>query len=251
LGIGRSYFRGNVGIGTGSPAYKLDITNNANEAEKFIRIKAQDSNDYFAIQNGTGGAGIFLPYLIGAKFSDNKQALYLTGQIEAAMDDGAAPVVVFDARYATAPVQNRPLFQWSSYNQPKMVMTPSGSLGIGTTLASNPNNYKLAVNGTIGANEVIIETSSSTWPDYVFEEDYPLMPLTDLESFLKQNKHLPGIPTAEEVEEKGQSLGEMNALLLKKVEELTLYVIQLEERDNEYLDMIIELKDQVEQLKDN
>lgn len=109
----------------------------------------------------------------------------------------------------------------------------NGNVGIGTTLASNPNNYKLAVNGKIGAKEVVVETSSTTWADYVFEENYPLMPLPELEAFLKKYKHLPEIPTAEDVEEKGQSLGEMNILLLKKVEELTLYLIQLEKKNEQ------------------
>lgn len=101
-----------------------------------------------------------------------------------------------------------------------------GNVGIGTTLPSNPNNYKFAVKGIIGAHVVIVENSSTTWADYVFEEDYPLMPLSELEAFLKKYKHLPEIPTAEEVGENGHSLGEMNVLLLKKVEELTLYVIE-------------------------
>ena len=108
----------------------------------------------------------------------------------------------------------------------------AGSIGIGLGLASNPNNYKLAVNGTIGAKEVVVETSSTTWwPDYVFHDDYSLMPLPELEAYLKKNKHLPEIPTATEIGEKGQSLGEMNVLLLKKVEELTLYLIHLEKKN--------------------
>ena len=123
------------------------------------------------------------------------------------------------------------------------------AVGIGTDLSSNPNEYKLAVNGSIGAKEVVVETSSTTWPDYVFSEDYPLMTLSELDLFLKNNNHLPEIPTASEIEKDGQSLGEMNKLLLKKVEELTLYVIQLEERDKEYLQMINELKLQMEKLK--
>lgn len=67
----------------------------------------------------------------------------------------------------------------------------------------------------------------SNWPDYVFEPDYKLLGLDELRAFIKQHKHLPEIPSAKEVEENGVSVGEMNALLLKKIEELTLHMIEL------------------------
>jgi hypothetical protein len=109
----------------------------------------------------------------------------------------------------------------------RMRISSTGSIGIGTTLTANPNNYKLAVNGLIGAKEVKVENTSATWPDYVFATDYKLKPLAELEQYINENKHLPEVPSAEEVAEKGHALGEMNALLLKKVEELTLYIIEL------------------------
>lgn len=68
------------------------------------------------------------------------------------------------------------------------------------------------------------------WADYVFENNYPLMPLTELKNYVKNHKHLPNIPSAKEVEENGILVGEMNKLLLEKIEELTLYILQLEER---------------------
>jgi hypothetical protein len=101
-------------------------------------------------------------------------------------------------------------------------------VGIGTTIAAiaaNAPNYKLAVAGTIGAKEVVVEVVSGMWPDYVFEKDYPLAPLDSVAAFVKANKHLPEVPSATEVENNGVQLGEMNMLLLKKIEELTLYVI--------------------------
>jgi hypothetical protein len=100
------------------------------------------------------------------------------------------------------------------------------NVGIGTTLATNPNYYKLAVNGKIGAKEVQVENTSTTWADYVFEPDYKLMPLKFVQDFVKANKHLPEIPSAEDVKINGHKLGEMDVLLLKKVEELTLYLIE-------------------------
>jgi len=100
----------------------------------------------------------------------------------------------------------------------------NGNIGIGLT---NPG-VKLDVNGTIRAHEVRV--CIGQWCDYVFEDDYELMSLYDLSKFIKTNKHLPEIAPAVQVEAEGINLGEMNALLLKKIEELTLYVIGQNER---------------------
>lgn len=104
----------------------------------------------------------------------------------------------------------------------------SGNVGIG---CDNPS-VKLAVNGKIQATEV--EIKSAPCSDYVFENNYKLMNLSDLENFLKSNKHLPEVPSANEFKEKGCSLGQMDDLLLRKIEELTLYLIELK-KENEQL----------------
>ncbi|MDN4167077.1 hypothetical protein QWY31_16320 [Cytophagales bacterium LB-30] len=108
-----------------------------------------------------------------------------------------------------------------------------GNVGIGT---DNPGTHKLAVNGTIRAKEILVE--ASPWPDYVFEEDYNLMDLTNLKSYIEQNKHLPEIPSADQVAAEGVSLGEMDRLLLQKIEELTLYIIQQQEQIKEQQERI-------------
>lgn len=101
-----------------------------------------------------------------------------------------------------------------------------GNVGIGTPLTNNANAYKLAVNGKIGAKDVHVENSSTTWPDYVFEPDHNLPSLTEVEKFINANKHLENVPSAKEVAANGFDVAEMNAILLRKIEELTLYVIQ-------------------------
>ncbi|MFC1226719.1 hypothetical protein ACFE6N_23145 [Pedobacter sp. BG31] len=98
----------------------------------------------------------------------------------------------------------------------------NGNLGLGTT---DTRGFKLAVNGKIRAQEIKVEATN--WPDYVFAKGYQVGKLDELESYIKANKHLPEIPSVKEVKENGIELGEMNKLLLKKIEELTLYIIEL------------------------
>lgn len=103
-------------------------------------------------------------------------------------------------------------------NQPNVII--DGYLSIGT---STPDE-KLTVKGKIHAEEVKVDLSVPG-PDYVFNEDYKLIPLSEIQSYIKSNKHLPEVPSAKEMETNGINLSEMNMLLLKKVEELTLYLI--------------------------
>lgn len=113
--------------------------------------------------------------------------------------------------------------------------TDNVSISIGTTASS----ALLTVDGTIHAQELIVKIDTEV-PDYVFNKDYKLRSLQEVNEFIKTNKHLPEIPSAEETESENIQLAEMNMLLLKKVEELTLYVIQnekkLKELEMQFLD---------------
>ncbi|HEY9262216.1 hypothetical protein [Chitinophaga sp.] len=105
-----------------------------------------------------------------------------------------------------------------------MVIAGNKNVGIGV---DNPT-YKLTVNGAIGARSV--KVTQETWADYVFHSDYILPKLPELEQFIKENKHLPGIPSEKEVIKTGIDLGEINKLYLQKIEELTLYIIDLQKQ---------------------
>ena len=100
----------------------------------------------------------------------------------------------------------------------------NGNVGIGT---NDTKGYKLAVNGDAIFTKIKVK-SLAAWPDYVFEGDYALPVLSEVEQFIKTNKYLPDMPSAKDVKENGMDVEEMNRKLLQKVEELTLYLIQQE-----------------------
>ena len=118
-----------------------------------------------------------------------------------------------------------------------------GNVGIGT---STPNEA-LEVNGTIRSKKVKVE--AGPWPDYVFESNYELRTLNSLEQYITANKHLPEVPSAAEVEKEGIDLGNMDATLLKKVEELTLYLIEQNKKQTAILKRLDELEKENTTLK--
>lgn len=101
-----------------------------------------------------------------------------------------------------------------------MTISRSGNVGIGIV---NPSE-KLDVAGKIRACEVILEQNN--WCDYVFEANYNLLSIYEIEQFIKENKHLPNIPSAKEVSQNGIAISDMTQRLMEKIEELTLYIIQ-------------------------
>ena len=148
----------------------------------------------------------------------------------------------------TDPAANH-MYVWNKKGNIGFINGPSGSHSVNLQIMSNGRvgigttspDAKLAVNGDIHAEEVRVDLTVPG-PDYVFEEDYDLPTLESIESYTQQNKHLPGVPSAQEMEENGIDLGVMDMLLLKKVEELTLYLIEQNE-------LIGDLKYQNEQLE--
>lgn len=102
-----------------------------------------------------------------------------------------------------------------------------GSFFVSSNNTPTPGNYKLYVQDGILTEKVRVAVKNTTdWADYVFKKDYKLMPVSQLNSYIAANNHLPGVPSAEEVVNKGIDLQQMDATLLKKVEELTLYMLQ-------------------------
>lgn len=130
----------------------------------------------------------------------------------------------------------------------------NGKIYIGS-IASYPNvtgNYKLFVEGGILTEKVKVALrSTDNWADYVFEKNYDLMPLKNVEEYINKNKHLPGIDSAEELSEKGLDLAEMQAKHMAKIEELTLYIIAQNKAIEKNSKDILELKKQIQALTSN
>ncbi len=103
----------------------------------------------------------------------------------------------------------------------RMTIHDTGEVGIGTI---STGSHKLAVDGSIGAREIKVEATG--WSDFVFEKGYELKSLEEVEYHIAENGHLPEVPSEKEVTENGINLGEMDAKLLQKIEELTLYLIE-------------------------
>jgi len=127
----------------------------------------------------------------------------------------------------------------SELNIGNWIVGNNGTIGIGQFtnqlpadgVATDGEKYKLFVKDGIKTEKIKVDIAASNgWADYVFEKNYKLMPLNELDNFINKNGHLPEVPTTKEAIEKGIELKEMNILLLKKIEELTLYTIEQQKR---------------------
>ena len=186
---------GNVGIGTNNPLEKLHIEGNLYLHNNQIQFLSA-SGGVNRIQSF--GGDTFGTWLFKARFDH----------------------IVLDAGEN---IGNERKIIFKTAGLDRMMVDSYGNVLIGKTTQENVA-YKLDVNGAIRANEIVVNTTGA---DFVFNDDYELKELEEIEEFIKENKHLPGIPSAQEMSQNGVALGEMDSKLLQKIEELTLYVIEL------------------------
>jgi len=188
---------GNVGIGIATPEAKLDVRGNLRVRNGYINILA---NEVYT--------------LLQTSRTDNTQVGLFRTNGWGDFTFNKSVGIGYDL-LPRGSLEPRNLFV-------------AGAIGIGVTSHSG---YQLAVKGKAIAESVTVKLNS-TWPDYVFEDSYKPKSLTELESYIKLFKRLPEIPSAAEVKTKGIDLGDMNAKLLKKIEESTLFLIEQDKRIN-------------------
>jgi len=185
---------------------------------------------------GIGTTTPSVPLSFGSSLANSKIALWENNGLRYGL--GIAP---FQFRlHLPAPDARFSFLSDEAGTNELMTILGTGNIGIGT---NNPQ-AKLAVKGDICAQKVKV-AANGCWADYVFHPSYKLRPLTELEQYIHEQQHLPEVPTANEVEKEGIDLGNNQALLLKKIEELTLYVIELNKQVQEQNKEIVQLKRQL------
>lgn len=255
------YNGGNVGIGTTTPGAKLQIDQGTNS----VGLRLQGSPTYGALlmltdgivntahikqttvgnlELATDGRNIILSSNVGIGTESPTEKLQVDGNVFIKSNINSADIFrirgsgVGQAIMVTlgSDDYNGGVLRLKGENITLVELNASGTSFINGPLAVGKETpsagYKFDVAGKIRADEIVVDIAGD-FPDFVFEEDYHLRPISEVETFIKANKHLPEIPTAKEVEENGVSLGEMQSLLLQKIEELTLYTIEQDKRIKE------------------
>lgn len=207
---GSSYLTGTISLNGTTTAKKITAT-------EFVSIASNNNGYYGASANNHLMQNAYYDHTAGgwkahASKASNGSAVVIQTEGKA----GKALNILVDTTVGTS---NEALTLSNL-----MTLTTSGNLGLGTGSPAE----KLSVNGNILSKKV--KVTQTGWADYVFEPSYKLPPLAEVEQFIKRKKHLPDVPSAEQIQREGNDLGETQVILLKKIEELTLYVIDQNKR---------------------
>lgn len=203
---------GNVGINTTTPTQELEV----NGTTKTNQLIVGETNSIPFFANAWLEGGFSSQLFLNSSLSPINEKLWALSAINGSFK-------IFSESDDFTSINEAFVINRGSGIDIENVLFPNGNIGIGTSSFEDGGDiYRLSVNGKIRAHGVKVYT---TWADYVFEDDYKLRSLNEVENYIKDRGHLPNIPSEEEVLENGIELGEMNKLLLEKIEELTLYMI--------------------------
>jgi hypothetical protein len=238
----RHYFQqnGNVGLGIGlaTPRGRLDVVGAGTTSSTSNLLLRNSVGDTLLRMRDDGRMGIgYNGSSYGRTLNMGGTGINFYTANEVAFGGAIFPTDTSLVIWSNSGANNYLVFQPSWGNTGIGTYTPNaklhlnGAMLIGGNSARIATGYQLSVDGKIIAEEVKVQLSTA-WPDYVFGDNYKLMPIEELEKSIRQNRHLPNIPAAAVVEKDGINLGDMNKRLMEKVEELTLYIIQLKKENN-------------------
>jgi len=209
-----------VGIGVNTPTHALHVAKKVKfdntlfvqsyvgigaDADNFARLKIQNTNQPAAL------------YIQGKNKDSYSKLIYM--------------------EYSDPTTEVLKVTNWTNGKTPYLFEV-SGKMTINN---GSMDILKLESNGLLHARKIKVDTQ--IWPDYVFENDYELMPILDVENYIKSEKHLPNVPSQEEIVRDGIDVTEMNVILMQKIEELTLYSIEQQKQ-------IIELQKSLDKLQE-
>lgn len=247
------YNDGNVGIGTDVPSTKLQIKQSITGLNFAIRNDADyaDLKIFSSYDIPTSATNVTIQTGSGDKFSVATHAsstpsllIDTTGNVGLGTTSPQSQLHIkgSTAGMLTLEGGTHSYIRWypDGYSSGRKAWTGYGNSSddnftianeiSGANVVITTNGGALIVPGKIKANEV--KVTSNVWADYVFESTYRLRTLAEVKNYISKNKHLPGIPAAKDIEENGLSLGDMQQKQMEKIEELTLYLINLDERMN-------------------
>jgi hypothetical protein len=251
----RHYFsqNGNMGVGgfsgPGVPLGRLDVIGAGTTSGTNTFLLRNSVGDTLMRMRDDGRMGIgYNGASYGRTLNMGGTGINFYTANEAAFGGAVFPTDTSLVIWSNSGANNYLVFQPSWGNTGVGTYTPNAKLHVNGTQLIGGNSariaagYSLSVDGKIIAEEVKVQDSGA-WPDYVFASDYKLMPLSELEQSINKNKHLPNIPPAAVVEKEGISLGQMNKKLMEKVEELTLYIIDLNKKNNVLAEKVQKLEE--------
>lgn len=242
--------QGRLGIGLSDPVAMLHThSQTSSTIAKFTHGNASVASAFLNITNGTGVADSYFPIILGRSHAPGRSlGIGITGEAEdiAPIAEPQSAAIMLDGRSKTGTrLQNNNVLTVNSYGTNLMMVKADGSVGIGTT---STHGHKLAVNGSGLFTKVKVKAYSS-WPDYVFRPDYELPSLAEVEKYIQSHRHLKDIPSAQEVQNEGIDLGEMDTKLLQKIEELMLYTIAQQKQIDSLIETNRQMQEEIKEMK--